>query len=90
MPEGAMVGMGPEDERGARDSPGERRRGEERPRPAMDDPNRVPGGAAAEVDDHDAMSLSRSRSRCSPLYSIRCELAAMEMSGGLVGQGQVD
>lgn len=61
-------------------------------------PNRVPEEAAAEVDDHDAMSISRSR--CSPPYAIRCEPAATEtsqraransrVSGGLVGQGQVD
>lgn len=38
MPEGAMVELGLEDKQGVGDSPGERRDGEERPRPAGDGP----------------------------------------------------
>jgi hypothetical protein len=63
MPEGAMVGMGPEDERGARDSPGERRRGEERPRPAMDEPESGAwgsGGGGRRPRRHVPLSVSQS------------------------------
>jgi hypothetical protein len=67
MPEEAMVGLGPEDERGARDSPGERRSGEERPRPARDEPEsgaRGSGGGGRRPRRHVRLSQSLLSSVC--------------------------
>jgi hypothetical protein len=68
VPKGAvMMGLGPEDERRVWDSPGERRHGEERPRPAWDKPESCArrgrsGGGGRRPRRH-----VPSRGRCSPL-----------------------
>jgi hypothetical protein len=99
VPEGAdMLRLGPEDERRVWDSPGERRHGGERPRPAWDEPEsgarrgRSGGGGGGRRRPRRHIP---SRGRCSPLSlstdAMRCELAATRRAyGRFIGEGQVE